>query len=488
MNALLPFWNSLLVHPLMHGLEFVATPLLALVPAGVAGALAIILFTLFLRLLLVPLSLVQIRSQRAQMAIQPELKELQRKYKGKREELARAQMALYKERGINPAAGCLPLVIQMPILFGMYAAMSQLATVGLTLDQVTVNQVTAGHVTYAAERHVDPLPYNQFVLAEIQTIPHGTDPITISIDQSQSSVMHQGKELLGAVQDITLTPGSVPQSANANPPNTPNGAPPASIFLRSGVPDADGITMDREVPVPNDGRTYVVEVWVNANATNADSARVALNYDATQLDVVQVQTPQINQADLAFKSPFLWLPSLGQPDSFHLPGLNFGIPGLLLLIMTITSFVSQRMATMPTEDPQQQAMMRSMAFMPLMYLFFFLQTPSGLVLYWLTSNVFTMFQQYFTVGLGLLGGDLSKYTGRDLQPPWAHVPGSTSTGSGSGGPNGRGPTEPQGGNGRALDVDKLEQRTPAPGERRAAGATRRPRPGSQGKGRKRGKR
>src|SRR5215471_15009351 len=123
----------------MHGLEFVATPLLTFLPAGVAGALAIIIFTILLRLVLVPLSLVQIRSQRAQMAIQPELKALQRKFKGDRQGLASAQMQLYKERGINPAAGCLPLLIQLPILFGMYSAMTQLSTMGLTLDQVSAN-------------------------------------------------------------------------------------------------------------------------------------------------------------------------------------------------------------------------------------------------------------------------------------------------------------------------------------------------------------
>src|SRR5438552_7523458 len=171
----------------MRGLEFVAAPLLGVVPAGVAGALAIIIFTIFLRLILLPLSLVQIRSQRAQMAIQPEMKGIQRKFKGDREGLARAQMALYKERGINPAAGCLPLVIQMPILFGMYAAMSQLATVGLTLDQVTQSQIQSGQVVYAAARHTDPLPYNQFVLAELPVVPHGTNPITVRLDQSQSS-------------------------------------------------------------------------------------------------------------------------------------------------------------------------------------------------------------------------------------------------------------------------------------------------------------
>src|SRR5690242_13600519 len=144
----------------MHGLEFVATPLLGIVPVGVAGALAIIIFTIFLRLVLLPLSLLQIRSQRHQMAIQPELKALQRKFKGDREGLARAQMALYKERGINPAAGCFPLLIQMPILFGMSASMKTLATVGMTLDQGTTSQVQPGQIVYAAERREDQLPFN----------------------------------------------------------------------------------------------------------------------------------------------------------------------------------------------------------------------------------------------------------------------------------------------------------------------------------------
>jgi len=476
-NVLLPLWNTFLVHPIMHGLEFVATPLLGFLPAGVAGALAIIIFTILLRLLLVPLSLVQIRSQRAQMAIQPEMKAIQRKFKGDREGLARAQMALYKERGINPAAGCLPLVIQMPILFGMYAAMTQLATTGLTLDQVVTNQINSGQVVYEAHRTVEPYPYNQFVLARLYVVPHGSNPITVSVDQTQSSVSWEGNTLpLTASQDLTMTVGQVPPNANQNPPNSQAGT--ASIFLRSGQPDADGITMDREVPVPAD-QSYVVEVWVNGASTNVDQARAVITYDPTVLTVTQVETPPVDPTGVAFKSSFLWLPSLGQPDTFHIPGLAFTIPGLLLLIMTVSSFLSQRMATMPTEDPQQQAMMRSMAFMPLMYLFFFLGTPAGLVLYWLTSNVFSMFQQYFTVGMGLLGGDLLRLTGRDFQPPWATLKLAQANAVVS-----------SSGNGRVDGYDNDEQadKSPTPGERRAAGATRRPRPGSQGKGRKRGKR
>src|SRR5437870_4854263 len=166
----------------MRGLEFVAAPLLGVVPAGVAGALAIILFTIILRAVLVPLSLVQIRSQRAQMAIQPEVKAIQKKFKGDREGLARAQMALYKERGINPAAGCVPLLIQMPILFGMYAAMNQLATQGMTLDQVLTNQAQPSQIIYAAERRQEPLPFNQFVLTRFQVTPDTDTPIELRID------------------------------------------------------------------------------------------------------------------------------------------------------------------------------------------------------------------------------------------------------------------------------------------------------------------
>jgi YidC/Oxa1 family membrane protein insertase len=471
LDFLLPLWNPFIVHPLEWGLRQLATPLEGVVGEGAAGGLAIILFTILLRLVLVPLSLVQIRSQRAQMAIQPELKILQRKFKGDREGMARAQMQLYKEKGINPAAGCVPLLIQLPVLFGMYSAMSQLATTGLTLDQVTAHDIsTAGQVVYAAERRSDPLPYNQFELVRLDVVPLANAPITVDVLQDQSGVWHQGQQLLAAVQPITLTPGSAP--GNANPPNTNNGA--ASIFLRAGVVDASG-TVQRNVPVTQ-GEPMVVEVWVNAAGTNADSARAVLTYDPTLLQVVNYVTPQIT--DVPFKSRFLWLPSLGEPDTFHIPGVGFGIPGLLLIVMTITSFVSQRMTTMPTEDPQQQAMMRSMAFMPLMYLFFFIQTPSGLVLYWLTSNVFSMFQQYFTVGLGLLGGDIQRFTGRDLQPPWAHLPGQPTPAVAA--------LAPDSGNGRDGSSNHTDGRTPGsrPG---ATGASRRPRPG-QSKGRKRGKR
>ncbi len=81
---------------------------------------AIMILTLIVSLLLFPLTLKQTRSMKAMQEIQPEVKKLQKEYKDDREELNKQMMALYQERGVNPAAGCLPLILQMPIWFALY--------------------------------------------------------------------------------------------------------------------------------------------------------------------------------------------------------------------------------------------------------------------------------------------------------------------------------------------------------------------------------
>jgi YidC/Oxa1 family membrane protein insertase len=87
--------------------------------------ISIILLTLTVSLLLFPLTLKQTKSMRAMQEIQPEVKKLQKEYKGEKEELNKHLMELYQERGVNPAAGCLPLVVQMPIWFALYRVLWQ---------------------------------------------------------------------------------------------------------------------------------------------------------------------------------------------------------------------------------------------------------------------------------------------------------------------------------------------------------------------------
>jgi YidC/Oxa1 family membrane protein insertase len=88
---------------------------------------AIIIFTLAIKLVTLPLTLKQLQSTKATQELQPKLAELQQKYGKDKQTLQTEQMKLYKEAGVNPLGGCLPLLIQMPILFALYQAMYALA-------------------------------------------------------------------------------------------------------------------------------------------------------------------------------------------------------------------------------------------------------------------------------------------------------------------------------------------------------------------------
>jgi YidC/Oxa1 family membrane protein insertase len=215
------------------GLEAINTPY--------AFGFAIILFTLLVRLATFPLNMQQIKSSKAMQALQPQMKALQEKYKGDREKLAQAQMQLYKEAGVNPLGGCLPMLVQMPIWIALYNALLQLSTEGLL----------------------------------------------------------------------------------------------------------------------NEG--------------------------------------------------FFWIPSLAGPVSGWSGGIGWlwpfppavgwanAIAYLVMPVLLIVSqFYMQQMMTPPTTDPQQQQMQAIMKWMPLMFGYFSLIVPSGLTLYWFTSNILGMAQQYFT--------------------------------------------------------------------------------------------
>lgn len=87
--------------------------------------LAIIVFTVVIRLIMTPLMLPQQRSAKKMQGLQPRLKELQQKYGKDREQLSKEQMKLYKEAGVSPMGGCLPMLIQFPIWIGLYQSIIQ---------------------------------------------------------------------------------------------------------------------------------------------------------------------------------------------------------------------------------------------------------------------------------------------------------------------------------------------------------------------------
>ena len=219
-------WNDILVGGLQSGL-------LKLNDLTGSFGVAIILFTIIVRLVLFPLSVTSLRSSRRMQLLSPRLKELQKKHKGDRQAMSQAQMELYKQHGVNPLMGCLPQLAQLPVLFALY--------------------------------------------------------------------------------------------------------------------------------------------WAIINVTR----------DSGSLEMA-----------------FLWIDDLANPDVWLPPGIELpfglpGLPGVLALTAGATQWVVQRMMmNRMVTDPQQQMIQNVMQFMPVMIVFFAMQFPAGLALYWVVSNTFSIGQQF----------------------------------------------------------------------------------------------
>ena len=108
--------------------------------------LAIIALTLIVRLLLHPLTKKQMDSMQKMQKLQPRIKMLQEKYKNDKETLNREMMALYKENKVNPAAGCFPLLVQLPVFILLYRVLTQydfsgVSFLGIQLDGSVLSTV-----------------------------------------------------------------------------------------------------------------------------------------------------------------------------------------------------------------------------------------------------------------------------------------------------------------------------------------------------------
>ena len=114
---------------------------------------AIILFTLAVNIILLPLTWKQQKSTTKMQSIQPELKKIQQKYKNDKEKLNMEMMKLYKDNDINPMGGCLPLLIQLPIIFILYQIVYRPLTCMLSMapDAIEALKTTYNLHDYSAE-------------------------------------------------------------------------------------------------------------------------------------------------------------------------------------------------------------------------------------------------------------------------------------------------------------------------------------------------
>jgi YidC/Oxa1 family membrane protein insertase len=133
--------------------------LLMLIYGGLGSfALSVVILTLIIRTCLIPLTRKQLRSSREMQALAPKINELKAQYRNDPQGLMAAQQALYKEHGVSPMAGCLPLLIQMPFLYALYFSFTTV------INAINANKLTLiNNDIYPFLPHLSQLPDLHFL-------------------------------------------------------------------------------------------------------------------------------------------------------------------------------------------------------------------------------------------------------------------------------------------------------------------------------------
>ncbi len=150
LDFIVQIFNTLFLGPIINLLVLIYRGLDGL---GVPGAVgfAIIILTIVIRMIVWPFMAAQLKSAKKMQDLKPHLDVLKTKHKGDKQEFAKAQMALYKEHGVNPAGGCLPTLIQFPVLIALYQAILAFFDGQHGLDKVN-------HLLYSPSWHLDQAP------------------------------------------------------------------------------------------------------------------------------------------------------------------------------------------------------------------------------------------------------------------------------------------------------------------------------------------
>jgi YidC/Oxa1 family membrane protein insertase len=125
MEVNIPIWNQYV--------DFLVNVLDSLSTLFSSAGLGIVAFTIIVKTLMLPLTVKALQSSKAMQELQPKIKELQKKHGNDRQRISQETMALYQQYRVNPMAGCLPMLIQIPIFLGLYNAIMNLSTSGTGL-------------------------------------------------------------------------------------------------------------------------------------------------------------------------------------------------------------------------------------------------------------------------------------------------------------------------------------------------------------------
>ncbi|MCH4890027.1 YidC/Oxa1 family membrane protein insertase [Acidaminobacter sp. JC074] len=151
---------DIIIYPIGQMMHLLYNFLSAVLPESApAYGVAIIISTIFLKLILLPINNKQMKSTEKMQEIQPELEALQAKYKDDQEKLSQEMMKLYQEHGFNPFSSFVPMLIQMPIIIGFFNVIREPAKYiflnNLSLDQINMSFLWLKNLSMPASQMVD---------------------------------------------------------------------------------------------------------------------------------------------------------------------------------------------------------------------------------------------------------------------------------------------------------------------------------------------
>jgi YidC/Oxa1 family membrane protein insertase len=189
-------WN-LLLQGMVNSLLFLYNVL------GHNFALSIAVFTVLVRLLTLPLTLPAQRSAKVQQEIQPELEQIRKKYAKDKEKQTQETMKLYREKGINPAMGCLPMLLQLPIMLAFYQSIVK------ALANTPLQMISLGKFASAGLSHLVPLGSRFLWLDLGYPDPHFVLPIlvvaTTWIQQKMATAPSTDPQAASMTQSMQIT-------------------------------------------------------------------------------------------------------------------------------------------------------------------------------------------------------------------------------------------------------------------------------------------
>jgi len=134
------FFNLVFIHPIINVLVAIYS-VFAFMHLPYALGFSIIGLTIVIRFILYPFTTSQLKASLKMQKIAPHLSALKEKHKGDKAKIQQETMKLYKEHGVNPAAGCLPVIIQMPIIWALYSVLQHIVTLKPNLVVSEINKI-----------------------------------------------------------------------------------------------------------------------------------------------------------------------------------------------------------------------------------------------------------------------------------------------------------------------------------------------------------